>query len=100
MSEKLTTFAEYMNDETRVSKDEKERVELLSSIICTLIEAREEKGLTQRELAKLCGLKQPALARVESMKSLPQLDTILKILNPLGYTLSIVPVKERKKIIK
>ncbi len=94
MNEKLTTFAEYMNDETRVSQEEKERVELLASVIGKLIEAREEKGLTQRELAKLCGVKQPALARVESLKSSPQIDTLLKILNPLGYTLSIVPIKK------
>lgn len=94
MSEKLTTFAEYMNDETKVSKEEKVRVELLTSVIGKLIEAREEKGLSQRELAELCGIKQPALARVESFKSSPQIDTLLKILSPLGYTLSVVPIKK------
>lgn len=60
-----------------------------------MIKAREEKGLSQRDLAKLCGVKQPAIARIESMKSIPQLDTLLKVLIPLGYTLQIVPLSEK-----
>ncbi len=59
-----------------------------------MIEAREAKGLSQRELAKLSGVKQPAIARIESMKSTPQIDTILKVLVPLGYTLEIVPLRK------
>lgn len=61
-----------------------------------MIEAREKKGLSQRELAKLSGVKQPAIARLESMKVMPQVDTLLKILTPLGYTLSITPIKNNK----
>ena len=51
------------------------------------------KGYSQRELAELSGVKQPAIARMESLKSTPQIDTLLKILAPLGYTLSITPIK-------
>ena len=57
-------------------------------------EAREAKGLSQRELAELSGVKQPAIARMESMKSTPQIDTLIKVLIPLGYTLEIVPLKQ------
>jgi len=39
----------------------------------------------------MSGLKQPAIARLESMKSTPQIDTLFKILHPLGYTLTITP---------
>ena len=59
-----------------------------------MIEAREAKGLSQRELAELSGVKQPAIARMESMKSTPQIDTLIKVLIPLGYTLEIVPLKQ------
>ncbi|MFI3237796.1 MAG: helix-turn-helix transcriptional regulator [Lachnospiraceae bacterium] len=92
--EKFTTFSDYMNDEHKVSKSEKAQIEFEAALIGKLIEAREIKGLSQRDLAKISGVKQPAIARLESMKSTPQIDTLFKILSPLGYTLSIVPTKE------
>lgn len=89
--EKFTTFSDYMNDETKVSAAEKAQIEFETALIGKLIEAREQKGLSQRDLAEICGVKQPAIARLESMRSTPQIDTLFKILSPLGYTLSIVP---------
>lgn len=92
--EEFTTFADYINDETKVSKSEKAQIEFEAELIGKLIEAREAKGLSQRDLAEISGVKQPAIARLESLKSTPQIDTLFKVLNPLGYTLSIVPTKE------
>ncbi|MGL4549086.1 helix-turn-helix domain-containing protein [Eubacterium aggregans] len=92
--EKFTTFADYINDETKVSKAEKAQVEFEAALIGKLIEAREAKGLSQRALAEISGVKQPAIARIESMRSTPQIDKLFKVLSPLGYTLSIVPMKE------
>lgn len=92
--EKFTTFTDYLNDESKVSKSERAQIEFEATLIGKLIEARESKGLSQRDLAQLCGVKQPAIARLESMKSTPQIDTLFKILEPLGYTLSIVPTKK------
>ncbi len=91
----ITTFAEYMADETRVSTAEREKINFEVELIGKLIEARERKGLSQRDLAQLSGVRQPAIARLESMKATPQIDTLLKILAPLGYTLSITPIKNR-----
>ena len=91
----ITTFAEYMADETRVSTAEREKINFEVELIGKLIEAREKKGLSQRDLAQLSGVRQPAIARLESMKSTPQIDTLLKILAPLGYTLSITPIKNK-----
>ena len=88
--EKYTTFSDYMNDTTKVSAAEKAQIEFETALIGKLIEAREEKGLSQRDLAEISGVKQPAIARLESMRSTPQIDTLFKILSPLGYTLSIV----------
>lgn len=93
-NEELYTFADMMNDETIVSKDLKAQIEFETMLIGKLIEAREVKGLSQRDLAELSGVKQPAIARLESMKSTPQINTLFKILTPLGYTLSIVPIEE------
>lgn len=92
---KIDTFAEYMEDEERVTTEERQRITFEAELIGKLIEARDKKGYSQRELAELSGVKQPAIARLESMKSTPQIDTLLKILAPLGYTLAITPLKEK-----
>ena len=89
----INTFADYMADECRVTPEERRKIDFEVELIGKMIEAREKKGYSQRELAELSGVKQPAIARMESLKSTPQIDTLLKILAPLGYTLSITPIK-------
>lgn len=64
------------------------------SLIGSIVEARQAAGLSQRQLADLCGVKQPIIARMEKGGTSPQLDTVLKVLAALGYTLAIVPIKE------
>ena len=92
--ENFTTFSDYINDEAKVSPAEKAQIEFETALIGKLIEAREQAGLSQRELAEICGVKQPAIARLESMHSTPRIDTLFKILSSLGYTLSIVPTNK------
>lgn len=92
-NEKYTTLSDYLNDESKVSKAEKAQIDFEVELIGKLIEAREAKGLSQRELADICGVKQPAIARIESMRVTPQIDTLVKILQPLGYSLQIVPIE-------
>ena len=92
----IDTFSDYVNDETRVSPAERERINFEVSLIGKMIEAREEKGLSQRELAEISGVKQPAIARLESMKATPQIDTLFKVLHPLGYTIEIVPLNNKQ----
>jgi predicted XRE-type DNA-binding protein len=62
------------------------------ALIGELIKARQEQGLSQRKLEELSGVKQPIIARMERGITSPQLDTILRILAPLGKTLAIVPL--------
>ena len=59
---------------------------------------REARGMTQRDLAEASGLKQPAIARIESHRSVPRVDTLLKLLVPLGYTLKIVPLEGSERL--
>lgn len=65
-------------------------VEEIADIISEYVKTREEKGLTQGELAELSGIKQSAISRLESLKAIPQLDTMLRILKPLGLRLAVV----------
>lgn len=69
--------------------------DLRVALIGEFIKARQEKGLSQKKLEKLSGVKQPVIARMEKGDTSPQLDTILKVLVPLGKTLAIVPLDNR-----
>lgn len=62
------------------------------ALIGELIKARKEKGISQKDLEVMSGVKQPIIARMEKGNSNPQLETILKVLAPLGKTLAIVPL--------
>lgn len=68
--------------------------DLRVSIIGELVKARQEKGISQKKLEELSGVKQPIIARMEKGSTNPQLDTILKVLAPLGKTLAVVPLKQ------
>jgi DNA-binding XRE family transcriptional regulator len=92
----VDTHLDYMDDETEASPIEHERTNFEISLIGKMIDAREEKGLSQRELAEIAGVKQPAIARLESMKATPQIDTLFKVLYPLGYTIEIVPLSNKQ----
>jgi DNA-binding XRE family transcriptional regulator len=92
----IKTVTDYMNDETRISPADRERISFEVALIGKMIEAREEKGLSQRALAELSGVKQPAIARLESLKATPQIDTLFKVLYPLGYTIEIVPLNKKQ----
>ena len=62
-----------------------------SIIIDTLIEQRHIKGMTQKELAEAACLTQSVIARLESKKATPQLDTLLKVASALGCDIAVVP---------
>jgi len=87
-------FKELWNDPNFIDETQKSIIDFEVALIGALIEARESNELTQQELAKLAGLKQPALARIEKMKVSPRIDTIIKVLQPLGFTLGVVPLNE------
>lgn len=85
-------------DEVRAeifTKEEIAESDLRVNLIGEIIKARKEKGLSQKELEKLSGVKQPIIARMETGETVPQLSTIIKLLAPLGKTLAIVPLEQK-----
>lgn len=63
------------------------------AVINEFILARKEKGISQKELEKLSGVKQPVIARLETGNVSPQVDTLLKLLASVGKTLAVVPME-------
>ena len=86
-----TNFNELWNDEAFIGEEQKARIDFEVALIGKLIEAREARGLSQKHLADMCGLKQSAIARLEKMGATPKINTLIRVLQPLGYKLDIVP---------
>jgi len=95
VAKESTNFDDYYNDDNNVSPSMRAKIEFEVELIGKLIEARESKGFTQAKLAEAAGIKQSALARMESLKATPQIDTLFKVLTPMGYKLTIVRNEER-----
>ena len=70
--------------------------DLRVALISEMIKAREEQGLTQRDIEKMSGIAQPVIARMEKGTTIPSIDTVLKFLVPLEITLKIAPLAEAK----
>ena len=77
-------------------KREEKELDYEYELIRKLVETRESKKLSQAALANIINFKQPVIAKIELMKNSPQINTLLKILVPMGYKLDIVPIKKSK----
>ena len=75
-------------------KDEKRMMELEYNLICNFIKLRNELGLTQKEMGEASDTVREIIAVIETRKKHPQINTLIKILEPFGYTLSITKIKE------
>ena len=56
-----------------------------------LARVRQQRGLTQRQLAARAGMKQPQIARLEQGGSLPNMSTLLRLLQVLGASVELGP---------
>lgn len=72
--------------------------DLRVALIGEIIKARQEQGISQKKLEEMSGVKQPIIARMERGSTSPQLDTVMKLLAPLGKTLAIVPLAQNTTV--
>jgi len=56
-------------------------------------EARKRAGLTQRELAERAGTTQSAIARLESGRTRPAFDDVLRLVRLAGFDLDVMLVR-------
>jgi transcriptional regulator with XRE-family HTH domain len=74
------------NPEVRVEYDAlKSEFEFARAVL----EMRESLGLTQRQFADLTGIKQAQLARLESGKQMPRIDTLANLAQRLGLAVEV-----------
>ena len=67
--------------------------DLAEEITKAMMNARYTQGYTQGELAQRAGLPVSSVVRVETGDGNPTLDTLLKMLMPLGLKLAVVPIE-------
>ena len=75
-------------------KDEERIVELEYNLICDFIKLRGELGLTQKQMGEASNTVREIIAAIETRRNHPQINSLIKILEPFGYTLSITKIKE------
>ena len=89
-----TELRQWIAGQYRKTPGLKERVEALveeMSIEQGLIALRQERGLSQRALANLVGVKQPVIARIESGQARNlELKTVVRIAAALGARVKIL----------
>ena len=65
------------------------------SLLKSLSEIRREASFSQTRLGEAAGIRQSVISRIEGCEISPQINTLLKLLAPLGKTLAIVDLQEK-----
>ena len=97
---KIVKDWEEFEKELDISAEQEAEIQLEIDLIEATIEKKKKSNLSQRELSEKSGIKQPAIARIESRACSPQALTLIKLLYPMGYTLRVVPLEDEKDTIK
>lgn len=82
-------YKEYEKDKDPERSKDLSDMEEQADIISAMIKQRNELGLSQRNLAALCGIPQSSVARIEAFQTTPNLATLLKLFRPLGLKLTV-----------
>ena len=81
-------YKEHVKATSPQGKADIEEMEAIAAIISAVIEQRNALGYSQRQLAEMCHIPQSSITRIESCKTVPNLETLVKIMKPLGLTLT------------
>ncbi len=86
--------------EEELMHEEKLR-ELEREVIRQVVQARKSQKLSQRVVGEKAGIIRETVAKIENNLNSPQINTLIKLLEPIGYTLGVVPlVKEEEESIE
>ena len=71
--------------------DEKyQKIKLEYKLIDKIVNERKKRNMTQKELALITGISQQSISRLEREKHIPQIDTLIKLLDGLDLELTIM----------
>lgn len=76
-------------DEALTDKEVSE-INMSVVLVPAMVRQRKKLGLTQRDLAKLTGIQQSAIARIELLNVVPTINTLLKIAKALKMHIELV----------
>ncbi len=81
-----------------MEKNREEKLkELEYDFVQDFIKLRKDNHLTQEAMANQSGVIRLTITRIENLITSPQVNTLIKILEPLGYTVRIEPIDKKKK---
>jgi DNA-binding XRE family transcriptional regulator len=91
----MSKFKEHLNQKLKnlEFKEEYEQQKKLSELAIKIQQVRNKKGLSQAELAKLAGITQQQLSKVEHAMN-GNILTYLRVLDALEYDLAIKPQRK------
>jgi transcriptional regulator with XRE-family HTH domain len=100
----LRTAEEFLNEqlENPEFREEWNRTALARAVSLRLIGYRSDHGLSQTQLAKKIGIKQPAVARLEAGEKNPTWETLHRLSAALGieFLVDIAPQKKKWLVSK
>jgi len=96
MSKEKNKTEDLKNNDERLKKLDSLEQEFVDSIL----KLRKDRKLTQQEIADNADVIRETIARIENRITSPQVNTLLKILEPLGYTIKITKICKKKEKIE
>ena len=100
---KLTTIDQLWKNLKATNENTKRTIETsekVISIIRKITNARMRLNISQRDLAKKCGIQQPALARIETFKIIPKINTLIKIAECVNISIEALNEQQKSNILK
>lgn len=89
----MESWSDVRGSLTSLTDEEKNELDFVAEIVSKIIHRRAELNISQRSLAEKSGIKQSAIARLEKLDVIPRIDTLERVLKPLGLKMEIVPDK-------
>lgn len=86
---------EKVKENLKFTQEELAEIELEEELIKAAIKARKNSNYSQRHLSEKTGIKQSSIARIEKRLHSPTVNTLIRLLYPMGYTIKVVQLKEK-----
>lgn len=90
----MKRLRQYVHEQTKRDSEFATHLEQARSevrLAVAIAQLREQRGMSQRDLARETGIKQPQIARLEKGDHLPTLDTLWRLLSALGARMELGP---------